>query len=52
MRPRFPTFMMLMMALTIMAVLLISCAKNPEDNSRTIIQKIISNFITKGIDFK
>jgi len=44
--------MMLMMALTIMAILLISCAKNPEDNSRTIIQKIISNFITKGIDFK
>jgi len=41
-----------MMVLTITAILLISCAKNPEDNSQAIIQKIISNFITKGIDFK
>ena len=44
--------MFLMMALTIVAILSISCAKNPEDNSGAIIQKIISNFITKGIDFK
>jgi hypothetical protein len=40
------------MVLTITALLLISCAKNPEDNSHTIIQKVITNFITKGIDFK
>mgnify|MGYP003139793424 CR=1 FL=1 len=40
------------MVLTITAILLTSCAKNPEDNSHVIIQKVITNFITKGIDFK
>ena len=51
MRPRFPTFIFLMMALTITAILLISCAKNPEDNSGAIIQKILSNFITKVYNY-